>query len=119
MTGRLMNNALMVAAIGEALTGAALFVAPSLVSVLLLGEDLSGIAVPVARVAGIALIGLGIACWPGPPLAGMLVYSGAVAAYLACIDLQGARAGILLWPAVILHVVLTVLLVRELVKPRR
>jgi hypothetical protein len=39
--------------------------------------------VPVARVAGIALVGLGIALWPGPPRLGMLIYSTAVALYLA------------------------------------
>ena len=46
---------------------------------LLLGVDLTGTTIPVARVAGIALIGLGIACWPGPPLVGMLIYGAAVA----------------------------------------
>ena len=39
-------------------------IAPSLVGRLLLGEELTGIAIPVARVAGIALIALGVACWP-------------------------------------------------------
>ena len=63
-----MTRVLTVAAIAEALTGAALLAAPSMVSQLLLGSGLAGVAVPVARVAGIALIGLGIACWPGPPL---------------------------------------------------
>jgi len=33
----------------------------------LLGEDLTGTAIPVARVAGIALIALAVACWPDPP----------------------------------------------------
>ncbi len=50
-------------------------IVPSFVWQLLLGEQLTGVAVPVARVAGIALIALGIACWPGPPLVGMLSYS--------------------------------------------
>jgi hypothetical protein len=49
---------------------------------LLLGEQLTGVAIPVARVAGIALIALGIACWPGPPLVGMLTYSTIVTLYL-------------------------------------
>jgi hypothetical protein len=74
-----MKGALAFAAISEAATGLALLIAPSLVGQLLLGEQLSGVATPVARVAGIALIALGIACWPGwPTLPGMLIYSGAV-----------------------------------------
>jgi hypothetical protein len=70
-----MKRALIVAAVAEAATGLALLVVPSLVGQLLLGEELTGIAIPVGRVAGIALIALGIACWPGPPLVGMLIYS--------------------------------------------
>jgi hypothetical protein len=79
---------------------------------LLLGEELTGIAIPVARVAGIALIALGVACWPGPPLLGMLIYSAAVTLYLAYLGFAGGFTGILLWPAVVLHAILTALLAR-------
>jgi hypothetical protein len=65
-----MKNVLIFAAVAEAATGLALLVVPLLVGQLLLGQDLTGAAMPVARVAGIALIALGIACWPGPPLVG-------------------------------------------------
>jgi hypothetical protein len=83
---------------------------------LLLGERLTGVAIPVARVAGIALVALGIACWPGPPLVAMLIYSAAVTVYLAYLGVAGGLAGILLWPAVVLHVVFTALLIRALTK---
>ena len=86
---------------------------PSLVGQLLLGETLTGVAIPVARVAGIALVGLGIACWPGTPLIGMFVYSAAVALYLAFVGFAGGIGGILLWPAVALHAILTALLIRD------
>jgi len=109
---RAMQWALVVAATGEALTGAALLLAPSLVGQLLLGAQLAGIAVPVARVAGIALIALGVACWPGKASIGMLTYSAAVTLYLAYIGLAGGFAGALLWPAVVLHAILTALLGR-------
>jgi hypothetical protein len=79
-----MKNALAVAAISEAATGVALLLAPRLVGQLLLGEQLAGVAVPVARVAGIALVTL----------------------YLAYLGFAGV-AGIFLWPAVVLHVILT------------
>ena len=70
-----MKNVPIFATIGETGTGLALLIVPSLVGQLLLGEQLAGVAIPVARVAGIALIALGIACWPGPPLVGTLTYS--------------------------------------------
>ena len=108
-----MKWALILAAVGgEAVTGVALLVVPSLVGRLLLGEELGGVALPVARVAGIALIGLGIACWPGPPRVGMLTYSGAVTLYLAYVGFAGGFAGVLLWPVVVLHAILTALLSR-------
>ena len=64
-----MKTALIIASVSEAATGLALLVVPSLVGRLLLGEELTGVAIPVVRVTGIALIALGIASWPGPPLA--------------------------------------------------
>ena len=109
-----MKNVLIVAAVAEAATGLALVVVPSLVGQVLLGEYLIDIAVPVARVAGIALIGLGIACWPGPPLVGMLTYSALVAIYLAYLGFAVGLTGILLWPAVVVHAILTALLTRAL-----
>ena len=97
----------------------ALVIVPSFVWQLLLGEQLTGVAVPVARLAGIALIGLGIACWPGPPLVGMVTYSAFVTVYLAYLGFAGGLTGVLLWPAVVLHVILTVLLTRDLTRMRR
>ena len=107
-----MRNVLIYAAVAEAATGLALLIVPSLVGRLLLGEDLSGIAIPVARVAGLGLTALGIACWPGPPVVGMLAYGGAVTLYLAYLGFAGGATGILLWPAVALHAVLSILLAR-------
>jgi hypothetical protein len=105
-----MKSALAFAAISEAVTGLALLIAPSLVGQLLFGTQLAGVAITVARVSGIALIALGIACWPGPPLLGMLTYSALVTLYLAYLGFAGGLIGILLWPAVILHAILTALL---------
>jgi hypothetical protein len=107
-----IKNVLVFAAVAEAATGFALLIVPSLVGQLLLGEELTGVAVPVARVAGIALVGLGIACWPGPPVVGMLTYSALVALYLAYLGLAGGLTGIFLWPAVALHAILSVFLGR-------
>ncbi len=110
MTPRAMPSArgvLVFAAIAEAATGLVLLVAPAPVVRLLLGADLAGVAGPVARVAGIALVGLGLACWPGPPRTGMLTYSAAVTVYLGYLGVTGAASGTLLWPAVALHALLS------------
>jgi len=92
--------------------GLALLIVPSLVGQLLFGTELTGIAPIVARVTGIALLALGIACWPSTPLVGMLTYSAAVTLYLAYLGLAGGFSGILLWPAIVVHVILTALLAR-------
>ena len=105
-----MKKALILAAFGEGATGVALLIVPSLVGRWLLGEELTGVAIPVARVTGIALIALAVACWPGPPLTGMLTYSAAVTLYLAYVGFVGGLTGIFLWPAVVLHAILTALL---------
>ena len=105
-----MKKVLIFAALGEGATGLALLIVPALVGQLLLGEELTGVAIPVARVAGIALIALGMACWPGPPHVGMLTYSALVTLYLAYLGFADGLAGIFLWPAVVLHLILTVLL---------
>ena len=107
-----MKKTLPFAAVAEAATGLALLIVPSLVGQLLLGEEVTGVAIPVARVAGIALIAFGIACWPGPPLVGMLTYSAVVTLYLAYLGFAGGLAGVLLWPAVALHLVLSIFLGR-------
>ena len=111
MTGA-TPKVLVFSAAAEAATGLALLIVPSLVGLLLLGHELTGVAIPVARVAGIALIAFGIACWPGPPLLGMLIYSAAVTLYLAYLGFAGGFAGVFLWPAVVLHAALSILLGR-------
>ncbi len=114
-----MRSALALAAFGEAVTGLALLIAPSPVGQLLLGVELTGIAVTVARVAGIALIGLGVACWPGPSQLGMLIYSAGAALFLAWVGLSGGSGGALLWPAVVVHLILTAGLIRNFKRGHR
>jgi hypothetical protein len=112
-----MNKPLVFAALAEAATGVSLIVVPSLVARLLLGAELSGVGVAVGRVAGISLLSLGFACWPGkePTLAalcGMATYSLLVTLYLLYLGIRGEWVGPLLWPAVALHAALTLLLAR-------
>jgi hypothetical protein len=108
-----MKRVLTVAAVAEVATGIALLFVPSLVGRLLLRAELTGVANPVARVAGIALIALGVACLPrSTSLCGMLTYSALVTLYLLYLGIHGEWVGPLLWPVVALHGLLTALLVR-------
>jgi hypothetical protein len=110
-----MNRLLKLTAVLELATGLALLILPSLAGRLLLGAELTGVAIPIARVTGIALVGLGVACWPNwTALCGMLTYSTLVTVYLTYLGIRGELVGPLLWPAVALHAVLTVLLARAL-----
>ena len=107
------NRVLEIAAVLEIATGIAMLVAPSFLGQLLLGAPLDGIAIKAAGVAGIALIALGIACWPGPALAGMLAYSAGITLYLAYLGLSGGATGVLLWTAVVFHLGLFFFLARS------
>jgi hypothetical protein len=109
-----MNRLLRLTAIIEAATGVALLIVPSLVGRLLFGVEFTGVANPAARVTGIALLALGVCCWPGSTaLCGMLTYGALVTLYLAYLGVIGEWVGPLLWPAVVLHAVLTLFLARR------
>ena len=118
-----MEKVLVCAAVGEAATGVALLIVPSIVGRLLFGAELAGVSIPVARVAGIALIALGIACRPAgdanPGLPAMLLYGLLATLYLAWLGMSGEWVGSLLWPAVMLHAILTILLVRAWLNNQR
>lgn len=108
-----MKKVLGFAAAAEAATGVALVIVPSLVMRLLFGVELTSVPLCIARVTGMALIGLGIACWPGcTPFCGMLTYSALAMLYLGYVAIRGEWVGPLLWPAVAVHAALTLLLAR-------
>jgi len=108
---------LRLACIVEIATAVAAIAAPRAVVALLLGEDVTGVGVAVARCFGVALLALGLACWPGAPqargpaLRAMLVYNAAIALYLAYLFAFRQVGGVLLWPAVALHAAVAALLV--------
>ena len=71
-----MKKMLALAAAGEAALGLVLLVYPPIVVRLLFNAQIAGAGMVMSRVAGIALIALGVASLPGPPQVGMLTYSG-------------------------------------------
>ncbi|MGE0034155.1 MAG: hypothetical protein AB7S93_00810 [Xanthobacteraceae bacterium] len=116
---------LIVTAVFEAVTGLLLMFWPAGALKLLFGPATAAPLGPGgARVAGIALLALGIACWfareRGLTPAGrrmraiMLTYNVAVAALLVVAGVHYAPVGIALWPAVFAHCVLAVWCVASL-----
>jgi hypothetical protein len=103
----------------ETATGLALAAAPTFVIVILLGLETPDEMLPVARVAGIALIALGLACRPARPRAedvpsaywAMLAYNILTAAYLAYLGAGEGLDGMLLWPVAAGHAALAGVLI--------
>ena len=112
-----MKNLLIVTAVIEAATGLALLLSPPLVATLLLGASLDApAALAVSRVAGAALLALGVACWLARNdalsgaargvIAAMLLYNAGAVAVLVYAGVSLKLSGIGLWPAVLLHAAL-------------
>ena len=114
-----MKNLLSVTAIMEFGIGLAFLAYPSLPVNLLLGSSLNTpVESTLARVLGVALIALGIACWLSRSywkshftkglVGGMLVYNIGVSVILVYTALGLTIFGIGLWPAVVLHLAMAV-----------
>ena len=126
----MMKRFLTLTAIIEAATGLALIAVPAIVVRLLLGAEISGASVPLGRVAGAALLALGVACWLARNdrqsrtarglVVAMLVYNIVATAVLAFAGIGLGLHGVALWPAVVLHAVMTIWCVTSLLrKPTR
>jgi hypothetical protein len=105
-----MKKILPLAAALEAGLGLVLLVYPRIVAQLLFNAQIEGVGLVMSRAAGIVFVALGVACWPGKQWVGMLTYSVTITLYLVYIGFAGGFTGIALWPAVVLHVILTALL---------
>src|SRR6476620_1224088 len=114
-----MKTLLIVTAMVELGAGFALLSCPSAVAALLLGAPLEApAALTVARVGGAALIALGVACWLARGdtqsraarglVSAMLVYDVAAVSVLAYAGIGFGLHGVALWPAVILHALMSV-----------
>ena len=110
------NKVLTVTAVLEGATGLGVLAQPSVVFSLILGSSLdSGAAFVVARIAGVALLALGLACWSARHddaravrglVGAMALYNVGVLAILAHASLVWGLSGIALWPVVVGHAVM-------------
>jgi len=112
-----MSRLLKLTAIIETATGLGLMAVPSVVVRLLLGSPLdTSAAAMLGRVAGAALLALGVACWLARDdtqsratrglVVAMLMYNIAATAVLAFAGIGLGLYGVALWPAVALHAAL-------------
>lgn len=110
---------LSITAYGEIATGLSLLAVPAIPLRALIGvEQASPETSFVARVSGAALLAIGVGCWFGRSdqlgpaqrglIAGVLTYGVVVAGLLAYAGLFLNLVGIALWPAVAVHVVLSI-----------
>ena len=114
----MMKRFLTLTAIIEAATGLALIAVPAIVVRLLLGAEISGASIPLGRVAGAALLALGVACWLARNdrqsrtarglVVAMLMYNIVATAVLAFAGIGLRLYGVALWPAVVLHAAMAV-----------
>jgi hypothetical protein len=110
---------LLITALVEAATGLCLLILPAMLFAVLLGLERATVdTIFIGRIAGAALLAIGIASWmarsdtPTPAqlglLTGIFVYNTTTSMLLAFAGAVLKMVGILLWPAVALHAILAV-----------
>jgi hypothetical protein len=101
------------AAIEAGVAGLFLLASPTLFARLILGGGLPDAGPALGRLAGIALLALALAGWrsTAATLRAQAIYNLLAGAYLTSLGITGSAA-ILLWPAVVLHLGLAVLVGR-------
>ena len=118
---RWQRTVLMIAAWFEIVVGVSFVLALNAQSQLLFGAIPKGPGAGFGRLAGIALIGLGVACLPSK-LEGardhavrvLLLYNVSASLLLAWIGLATTFRGIVLWPIVIVHALIAMALALSL-----
>ena len=113
-----MKNLLTMTAVLEVGTGLVLVALPSPLATLLLSSSLdTPVALTVARVAGVALLALGVACWiarrdgqsrAARGLVGaMVLHNAGIFTILVYAGLALGLSSIGLWPTVLVHAAMT------------
>ena len=120
-----MKHLIAFTAIIEIPTGLALLIVPAVVVKLLLGAEISGASIPLGRIAGRALLALGVACWlvrgnthdlaAKGLVTAMLLYNLGASLVLGMAGIQLQPAGIVLWLTVLLHAIMGIWCIRVII----
>jgi hypothetical protein len=112
------KSVVMTAAWVEIVAGAAILAMLGTACRLLFATAPEGMSRPIGRLAGIALVALGVASLPfrsaglqRRAVQGLVVYNMGATILLAWVAIATAFRGVLLWPAVILHAVIAAALI--------
>jgi hypothetical protein len=114
-----MKMLLIATAFIEVSAGLALLLLPSQATELVFGSPLdTPTALVMGRLAGVALLTLGVACWLGRSedkgrrgnglAAAMLLYNAAAVALISYARIGLGLIALVLWPAVLVHAVMAV-----------
>ena len=105
------------AAVIELVTGVSLLVLPTLVMQLLFRSPPSAAGEQLTQLYGLALIGLGVACWgnpcPAPAKRGLLIYNCAASILLVALAFRELSGGVAVWLGTGVHLILSVLMIRD------
>jgi hypothetical protein len=114
------KNVVTVAAWLEVVVGASLVVAPDVPYRLLFAVIPEGVAIPLARFVGVALVALGISCLPsnakGPrrsAVLGLLVFNCGATIIFTWVAVATPFRGFLVWPTVVLHAAIAAALLSQ------
>lgn len=109
----------LAAVIEAAATGIILLVRPSWFAWLVFGAEFSEAGLALGRLTAIAMFGLSLATWTTSTarqsvssVRALLIYNALATIYLLYIGIGGQLTGILLWPAIALHAIFSILLGR-------
>ena len=122
-----MKRLVIVTAVIEVGAGLAFLSCPSAAAAALFGSGLdTSVAVTLGRVAGAALLALGVACWLARKdaqscaarglVVAMVLYNLSAAVILGMAGVRSQPVGVALWPAVVLHAAMAVWCIRSLLK---
>ena len=103
----------MAASLLEIVVGITFIAVPDIPCRLLFAATPESLAIPLARFAGVGLLGLGIACLPSKrvepnrgAVLGLLAFNVGAAIFCAWVAVATSFRGFLLWPAAVLHAVI-------------
>ncbi len=116
-----MKKLLIFTSVLEALLGLFLIIDPALVLKVLLNMDSTADIIALSRLTGIVYACFGAACYPAGDIPGiiagksvvraMFIYNILAAIYLGYLKFVSGYDGVLLFPAVILHFLITIIFV--------